>query len=92
MSTITLTRSHAMAPDRLRAEVQSLVDKLVTRFGGQTQWQGDELHYTYGGGVRACVACRADEIKVEVELSGVMSMFRERVALEIEEHLRRHFG
>ncbi|MCK9563554.1 MAG: polyhydroxyalkanoic acid system family protein [Bacteroidales bacterium] len=81
-----------MASDRLREEVQALADKLVNKFGGSATWHGDEIHYDYGGGLKACVACKADEVQVEVELTGVMSLFRDRIAGEVEEYLRRHIS
>lgn len=92
MSTITLKRSHTMSSERLHDEVQALADKLVDKFGGSVRWQGDEIHYEYGGGLKACVACSDDEVQVSVELKGMMSLFSERIASEVEEYLRRHIN
>ena len=92
MSTITLRHSHTMKSDRLREAVQALADKLVDKFGGSAGWQGDEIHYEYSGGLKACVACSADEVQVDVELKGVMSLFRDRIASEVEGYLQRHIS
>ncbi len=92
MSTFTLKRGHAMAPDRLKAEMQALADQLVEKFGGSCQWQGDEIHYHYSGGLRARVDCQPQEVVVEVELGMMMSLFRGRIESEVRDYLERHIN
>ncbi|MCK9468771.1 MAG: polyhydroxyalkanoic acid system family protein [Porticoccaceae bacterium] len=92
MSTISFKRNHTMTSDQLRQEVQALADKLIDKFGGSAAWQEDEMHYEFNGGIKACVACKAEEVQVEVELEGMMSLFKGRIASEVEDYLQRHIS
>lgn len=92
MSTISIRKGHHMSHSELVAEVEHLADKLVDQYGGDYGWDGDELTYSYSGGVTAKVACSADEVAVDVKLGMLMSMMKGAISREIEDYLARHIA
>ena len=92
MSTFTLHRKHTMARCELVARVEKLADTIVSRYGGDYQWQGDVLCYEYGGGVSAKINCAPEDITVEVTLGMLMGMLKGPMSREIENYLDREIS
>jgi putative polyhydroxyalkanoate system protein len=90
MSKISISRDHSLDHDHLITEVEHLADKLVEKYGGDYSWDGDELNYSYSGGVNACVQCKPDSVNVDVKLGMLMAMFKGPIAREIEDYLDKH--
>jgi len=92
MSKISVSRNHHMNHDELLAEVERLADKLVAKYGGDYQWNGDQLTYNYSGGVTACIQCTEADINVDVKLGMLMAMFKGSISKEIEDYLDSHIS
>jgi len=92
MSKITVSRNHNMNHGELLTQVEHLADKLVAKYGGEYQWDGDELTYNYSGGVTACICCTEKDINVDVKLGMLMGMFKASIAREIEDYLDSHIS
>lgn len=90
MSSLCIKRQHTMAPDKLKSEVEALAEKLVDKFGGSYQWEGDKIRYAYSGGVKASVACTPKDVQVDVELGMMMSMLKGKIKSEVEGYLDKH--
>ncbi len=87
MSKVSITRTHNMNRENLRAEVEEMAAQLVERHGGDYSWAGDQLTYKYSGGVTANVHCEDDRVRVDVSFGMLMSMLKGPISREIEQYL-----
>lgn len=92
MSHISINRNHHMNHEALIAHVEELANKLVAKYGGEYQWAGDELTYTYSGGVTANIHCSPEDVNVDITLGMFMKMFKANIAREIEDYLDNFMG
>ncbi len=92
MSQIKIERPHHLSPDEIRTRVEQLAGKLVAKYGGNYHWQGNRVHYSYGGGVDAWVAYSDNLVTVEVKLGMLMSAFRGMIQSEVETYLDRQIA
>lgn len=82
MPRIQITRPHSLDEQELRSLGEKLADKLVSRLGGQCQWQGNKLVYQQSG-VNAQVDLNPSEVVVDVKLGMLMGAFAGAVESEI---------
>ena len=89
MSNIQIERSHNLSNDQLKSIVDDLGNQLTAKYGGSTQWQGDQLHYKINGS-KACVEWDEQCVKINVKLDFMMSMLKSTISSEIERQLDKH--
>lgn len=90
MTAIKITRAHDLGREQAKKVVQKLVDKLISRFGGKSSWQGDSVSYSHAGGVDGRIKCGEDEIVVKVSLTFMMSTLGGVIEAEIKESLDKY--
>lgn len=92
MSKISICREHSMAHEDLLNQVEELADKLVAKYGGEYEWDGDELCYRYSGGVTAKILCTDEDVNVDIKLGMLMAMLKGTISREVEEYLDNHIS
>jgi putative polyhydroxyalkanoate system protein len=92
MSKIFICRQHQFDHDELVSHVEQLAGKLVEKYGGNYEWQGNDLIYEYSGGLTARVKCSEDEVNVDVKLGMLMAMVKSTIAREIENYMDSYIG
>jgi putative polyhydroxyalkanoate system protein len=92
MSKISITRSHNFEHDELVEHVEQLAGKLIQKFGGSYEWDGDDLVYDYSGGLNARVACTPQDVTVNIKLGMMMSMLKNTLAREVEKYMDDYIG
>ena len=92
MPHIRVQRSHQLSLEDIRAKASDLAQSLVNEYGGQQQWQGNNLSYKRSG-VRASIACGEDEIVVDIRLKGlVMSVLSTTIEAEVTRALDKNLA
>lgn len=92
MSKISITREHHFSHQEAIAHIEQLADKLVQKYGGSYEWQGDDLVYDYSGGLTARVSCSEDDVSVNIKLGMLMAMLKSTIANEVEGYMDKYFG
>ena len=90
MAEINITRRHTLGRDDARKIVETLVGKLIRKFGGASHWQGNRVHYSHTGGVEGDIHCHEGEIAVAVTLGFMMSALRGVIEAEIRDSLDKY--
>lgn len=92
MSRIHIQREHGLDRKTLRRRAEKLARQLKSTYGGAYRWEGDTVHYHYGGGIDARLTLQADDILVDVKLGILMMMAKKPLQREIERYLDDHLA
>ena len=88
MSDISITRSHQLSAESLRALAESLVGKLQSRHGGEFRWENDHcVHYQHGSNAEARVEFDDSELHIAIKLSKLLSLMKPLIESEIKRSL-----
>lgn len=87
MSRISLAREHNLKPAALRKRAEQMVRHLQDEYGGEFHWDGNNVHYSYSGGLDATLTLRADDILVDVKLGMMMRLMKDRIERGINKQL-----
>lgn len=90
MGILRMNRAHGLAPEVLRERVEQLAAKLVARYGGDYQWQGDQARYRRPGGVDAEIHCGVEELRIKVTLGPLAGFLRGTIEVELNDALDRY--
>lgn len=91
MSRISITREHHFSHEEAISHIEQLAEKLVQKYGGSYQWQGDDLVYEYSGGLTAKVSCTEDDVSVDIKLGMLMAMLKSTISKEVEGYMDKYF-
>ena len=91
MSSIDIRHPHSLPSAKARKAVQEVADKLDTRFGMQSRWEGDTLHFTRSG-VDGHIALAPNELHVTAQLGFLLSAMKGSIEQEIRRVLSERFG
>ena len=61
MSKIDIRHPHSLPMTKARKAVQEVADKLDTKFGMQSRWEGDTLHFQRSG-IDGHIALEKDQL------------------------------
>jgi putative polyhydroxyalkanoate system protein len=88
MSDIKVVRRHSLPMAHARALAERAVDELAARYGVAAEWQGDVLRFS-ARSAEGRVHLSPSEIRIDVKLGRVLSLFKKRLTERIENHLDR---
>ncbi len=91
MSSISIRRSHRLAPEVARERVSHVADRLTERFGARCHWEGDVLKIEHDS-VNGHIALDPGEIVVAAKLGLGLGFFRSAIEGEITRLLDRELG
>lgn len=91
MSTIQLEHPHRLAHADARRAVDDVAARLVQRFGVQTRWEGDTLHFQRPG-VDGHIALAPALLRVHARLGLLLAPMRGPIEQEIRRVLGERFG
>jgi putative polyhydroxyalkanoate system protein len=91
MSTIDIHHPHALPADKARKAVQEVADKLDARFGMESRWEGDTLHFSRSG-VDGHIALMPKELHVTAKLGFLLSAMKGPIEQEIRRVLGERFA
>jgi putative polyhydroxyalkanoate system protein len=86
MPNISIKRRHKLEPKRARSAAQKIAKDLNKRFGLICQWDGDDVTFD-GVGVSGNMHVGKSQIKLEVELSFLLSPLKGPIEREINKQL-----
>jgi putative polyhydroxyalkanoate system protein len=91
MSRIDIRHPHSLPPAKAKKAVQEVADKLDDRFGMQSRWEGDVLHFTRSG-VDGHIALAQKELHVTAQLGFLLSAMKGPIETEIRRVLAERFA
>ena len=91
MSRIDIHHPHSLTAAKARKAVQEVADKLDARFGMQSRWEGDTLHFTRSG-VDGHIALAPNELHFTAQLGFLLSAMKGSIEQEIRRVLSERFG
>ena len=91
MSKIDIRHPHSLPMAQARKAVQDVAEKLDTRFGMQSRWEGDVLHFTRSG-VDGHIALEPNELHVTAKLGFLLSAMKGSIEQEIRRVLSEKFA
>jgi len=91
MSHIDIRHSHSLPPDQARRAVQEVADKLSSRFGAESRWEGDTLHFSRGG-IDGHIELAPRQLHVYAKLGFLLSAMKSPIESEIRRVLDERFS
>lgn len=91
MAGIDIHHPHRLPPERARAAVQQVADKLVDKFGVECHWRGDLLEFKRPG-VEGHIALLPGEVQVTAELGFLFSAMQGPIEAGIRRVLDERFA
>ena len=91
MSRIDIRHPHTLPNAKARKAVQEVAEKLDNRFGMQSRWEGDVLHFTRSG-VDGHIALDDNELHVTAQLGFLLSAMKGPIEQEIRRVLDEKFA
>ncbi|BES73284.1 polyhydroxyalkanoic acid system family protein [Marinobacter nanhaiticus D15-8W] len=91
MSTIDISRSHALDHDHAREAAETLAKDLSEQFDVDYTWDGDTLRFKRSG-VKGHMDVLPAELKVHLELGLMLRPFKSRFESEIHSQLDKLTG
>lgn len=91
MSRIDIRHPHSMPKAQARKAVQEVAEKLDTRFGMSSRWEGDVLHFQRSG-VDGHITLAPKELHVSAQLGFLLSAMKGTIEQEIRRVLGERFG
>lgn len=91
MPSIDIHRTHTVGLQRARAIVDHTAQRMHEKFGAQTEWRGDVLHFRRSG-VDGTIAVDATAIEVHARLGMLLSALRPMIEQEIRRSLDEQFS
>lgn len=86
MSTISISRAHALPRAKVVEVANGLASRLKSEYAMQARWKGDTLHFERSG-ANGTLHLAPKKVEIEVTLGFMLSMFRDTIAREIERSL-----
>jgi putative polyhydroxyalkanoate system protein len=91
MSTIDIHHPHSLPATQARKAVEEVAEKLDARFGMQSRWEGDVLHFSRSG-VDGHIALGPKELHVTAQLGFLLSAMKGSIEQEIRRVLSERFA
>ena len=91
MSKIDIRHPHSLPMTKARQAVQEVADKLDTKFGMQSRWEGDTLHFQRSG-IDGHIALEKDQLHLTAQLGFLLSAMKGSIEQEIKRVLSERFG
>lgn len=91
MASIDIKHPHSLSPAQARHAVQEVADKLTERFGVESRWEGDILHFQRSG-VDGRIALLPQQLHVTAQLGFLLGAMKGSIESEIRRVLGERFG
>ena len=91
MPKITITRHHKLDPAQARAAAQKIANELDKRYELACAWDGDDVSFKRAG-VSGCMHVGKNEVRLDVQLSLLMTPLKGPIETAINKELDRLFG
>lgn len=91
MSKIDIRHPHSLPMTKARKAVQEVADKLDTKFGMHSRWEGDTLHFQRSG-IDGHIALEKDQLHLTAQLGFLLSAMKGSIEQEIKRVLSERFG
>ncbi|MGH8850502.1 MAG: polyhydroxyalkanoic acid system family protein [Casimicrobiaceae bacterium] len=91
MPTIAIKRRHELDPKKARAAAQQVAGELSSRYQLACSWSGDDVAFERPG-VSGCMHVGKSEVRLDVQLSFLMTPLKGAIERAINDELDRLFG
>lgn len=91
MARIDIQQPHQLPAEQAREAVDQVALKLAERFGLQTHWQDDTLHFN-GSGVDGTIGLEAGLLHLQAALGFPLSMMHGAIEAQVRHVLEQRFG
>ncbi len=88
---IDICRTHGFSMTRAKAAVQKTANSIGQRFGINSHWDGDVLHFERSG-VSGQIQVSPDQVRVQAELGFLLGTMKPMIEKEICEQLDKNFA
>lgn len=90
MPGIDIHHAHSLPPAKARKAVEEVAIKLGEKFGLDSRWEGDTLHFVRSG-VDGRIALAPRQLQVTAKLGFLLSALQEPIEAEIRRVLKQTF-
>lgn len=90
MSNIDIRHTHSLPPAKARKAVEEVASKLSERFGVDTHWDGDLMHFKRSG-VDGHIALAPHQLHVSAQLGFLLGAMKGPIEAEIRRVLDERF-
>lgn len=91
MPSIEFERAHGMGLAAARGAAQRVADDMQDIFSVDTDWRGDELHFS-STGVSGVLRVLEDRIRLEATLGFLFSAYKPRIEAQLAANFDRYFS
>ncbi|MGH8712490.1 MAG: polyhydroxyalkanoic acid system family protein [Casimicrobiaceae bacterium] len=91
MPTIAIKRRHRLDPKKAKAAAHKIARELSARYQLACAWDGDEVSFERPG-VSGCMHVGKSEVRLDVQLSFLMTPLKGPIERAIHDELDRLFG
>ncbi len=91
MPTIAIKRRHKLDPKKAKAAAHTVIKDLSARYQLACAWDGDEVSFERPG-VSGCMHVGKSEVRLDVQLSFLMTPLKGSIEQAINDELDRLFG
>ena len=89
MATIKVKRQHHLGPEKARATVEKLAEKLEQELDAKYHWEGSTLVFTRSG-ASGHIDVSDREVQVEVKLAMLLGPLKGKIQKTIEEEIDKY--
>lgn len=91
MTTIDVTRSHALPKDEAKKRAEEFAKSMQERFALDWKWDGDAITFDAPSGAakgtKGSVTVEADKVRVQIDLPFMLRMLKGTIESKVEEKL-----
>lgn len=91
MSTIEITQAHSLSPAQARQAVEDFAAKLGKKFGLESRWEGEVLHFKRSG-VDGQISMSPGQLHVRAKLGLMFAAMKGRIEQEMRRVLDERFA
>ncbi len=91
MSTIEITQDHSLSPAQARQAVEDFAAKLGKKFGLESRWEGETLHFKRSG-VDGQISMTPGQLHVRAKLGLMFGAMKGRIEQEMRRVLDERFA
>jgi putative polyhydroxyalkanoate system protein len=91
MSTIEFTQAHSLSPAQARQAVEDFATKLGKKFGLESRWEGEVLHFKRSG-VDGQISMTPGQLHVQAKLGLMFAAMKGRIEQEMRRVLDERFA
>jgi putative polyhydroxyalkanoate system protein len=88
MAKLSIEHAHALSKEEAKKRLQTLSDKLASKYGVDARWTSDSESQLKGTGFSGKITCGEGKVSILLDLSFMLSPMKGKIEERIREELR----